>query len=266
MLNFAAIIPHPPSIIPGAPKSGLSAAKKTIRALDELGEELKRFQPHTIIIMSPHGPMRYDKFTINLKEDYKGSFAHFGIENEETYSFRNNKFLSTKILQRMRAINSPIEPIMEENIDYGSLIPLHYLTKSMIKKPKVILLTFNSQNWKAHFDFGCRIKEALNETEYNVAFIASADLSHRISEDSPAGYSPYGIKFDQTLTKLLKKNDLEKLLDLNPEFSEEAGECGLRSIMTALGVVNSSGAEFIQFSYEHPFGIGHLAGRWKLKK
>ncbi|MDA3815150.1 MAG: class III extradiol dioxygenase subunit B-like domain-containing protein [Patescibacteria group bacterium] len=266
MLNFAAIVPHPPSIIPGVPKTRLSPAKKTIKALDNLGEELKKFQPETIIIISPHGPMRYDKFTINLRDNYKGSFANFGIQDEESYCFRNDKILSSKLFRKIKSVNIPIDPIIEEEIDYGSLIPLHYMTKSMTKKPRVIMLTFTSQDWKTHFDFGCHIKEILNETDYNVAFIASADLSHRITDDSPAGYSPYGIKFDQTLINLLKKNELEKLLDLNPEFSEEAQECGLRSIMTALGVVNGSGADFVQLSYEHPFGVGYLTGRWKLKK
>ena len=266
MLNFAAIVPHPPCIIPGVPKSSSAPAKKTLRTMEALGEEMKKFQPETVIIVSPHGPMRYDKFTINIRDEYKGTFAGFGIEDQENYSFRNDKILSSKIFRKIKAVNMPIDPIMEEEIDYGSLIPLHYLTKSMAKKPKVIMLTFTSQDWKTHFDFGRQIKKILNETEYNVAFIASADLSHRISENSPAGYSPYGIKFDQTLMQLLRKNDVEKLLDLNPEFAEEAQECGLRSIMTALGVVDGSGAEFAQLSYEHPIGIGYLIGRWKLKK
>ena len=266
MLNFAAIVPHPPSIIPGAIKLGPNSAKKTLRALDDLSEDLKRFQPHTIIIVSPHGPMRYDKFTINLKESYRGSFDNFGIYTEENYPFRNNKTLSNEILHGTRLADFPIEPILEENIDYGSLIPLYYLTRSMIKKPRVILLTFTSQDLRTHFNFGRQIKKILDNVEYNVAFIASADLSHRISEDSPAGYSPYGIKFDQTLTKLLKKNEFEKILDLNPEFSEEAGECGLKSIATAIGMVKNTKNEFIHFSYEHPFGVGHLVGRWKIKK
>lgn len=265
MLNFAAIVPHPPAIIPESSSANLSPVKKTLKSLEKLGDELKIFQPHTIVVVSPHGPMRYDKFTINLEDDLQGSFSKFGFYDSETHRFRNNSMLSRQLLDNLKKADFPIEPIREEEIDYGSLIPLHYLTKTMVKKPKIVLLTFTSLDWKTHYSFGKHMKLAIEEADYNIAFIASADLSHRISDDSPAGYSPYGIRFDKTLQNLLKKGEVEKILDLNPDFCEEAGECGLKSIITALGLIEGQKENFIQYSYEHPFGVGYLTGRWKLK-
>ena len=114
-------------------------------------------------------------------------------------------------------------------------------------------------------NLGKTLKEIFDGEEENIAFLASADLSHRLSETSPAGYCPSAIKFDQTLIDLLKKNDTEKILHFNPSFCEEIQECGLRSILIALGLLAETAATFSVMSYESPFGIGHLVGRWKFK-
>jgi MEMO1 family protein len=264
MINFAALVPHPPIIVPSIGGSQSKIAKKTTAAMESLAGELKKFQPETIVIISPHGPMRYDKFTINLEENLKGSFSSFGSFDDNEMSFANNPFLSKSILEKLRKVHFPIEPIREKKLDYGTLIPLYYLTKALKNPPKIIPLTYTALDWKTHFEYGRNIGSLLNEVEQNVAIIASGELSHRISEDSPAGYSPYGLKFDSTLSELLKKNEVEKILKLNPEFCEEASECGLRSIIIALGAISDLRCNFHQISYEHPFGIGYLVGRWKI--
>lgn len=264
MINFAAITPHPAVIIPAIGGSQAKLAKKTTVAMEKLASEIKKFQPDTIVIVSPHGPMRYDKFTINLEENFKGSFAGFGVAEENDLYLANDTFISRSILEKLRRKNFPIEPIREKKLDYGTLVPLHFLAKELKTPPKIIPLTFTSFGWDVHFEIGKNIGALLNEMEKNIAVIASADLSHRITENAPAGHSPYGLKFDQTLIELLKKNEVEKILKLNPEFCEEAGQCGLRSIIMTLGMISQLRYSFTQLSYEHPFGIGYLAGRWKL--
>lgn len=265
MLNFVAIVPHPPAIIPEIGKSQTALAKKTIKAFSDLAQEMKKFQPQTIVIVSPHGPMRYDKFTVNLEENLKSNFSAFGEENITEQAFRTNNPLAKKILAHLRQNFIPVEPIREEKIDYGSMIPLHYLTEHFAQKPKLILLTFNALDWKSHFELGKMLKMIFDSEEENIAFLASADLSHRLSENSPAGYSSSGIKFDQALIDLLKKDDLEKILHFNPSFCAEVQECGLRSILIALGLLSSIPSTFSVLSYESPFGIGHLVGRWKFR-
>lgn len=265
MLNFVAVVPHPPAIIPEIGKSQTALAKKTIKAFSDLAQEMKKFQPQTIVIVSPHGPMRYDKFTVNLEENLKSNFSAFGEENITEQTFRSNTSLAKKILAVLRQNFLPAEPIREEKIDYGSMIPLYYLTENFVQKPKLILLTFNALDWKSHFELGKMLKTIFDSEEENIAFLASADLSHRLSESSPAGYSSSGIKFDQTLIDLLKKNDIEKILHFNPSFCTEVQECGLRSIIIALGLLSEIPNTFSVLSYESPFGIGHLVGRWKFR-
>jgi len=91
--------------------------------------------------------------------------------------------------------------------------------------------------------------------------IASGDLSHRLSPSAPAGYSPKGEIFDNLLKELLSSKDTSGILNLDKELVEEAGECGLRSIMILLGILEKQNYKFKLLSYEAPFGVGYMVTR-----
>ena len=86
-----------------------------------------------------------------------------------------------------------------------------------------------------------------------------------LTEESPAGFSPFGIKYDSTLIKLLQENEVDKIKALNPEFCEEAGEGGIQAILITLGAIAHSRYAFHQLSYENPLGVGYLVGEWNIK-
>jgi aromatic ring-opening dioxygenase LigB subunit len=263
MINFAALCPHPALIIPSVGGSQAALAKKTVQAMEQVALDLKKHKPEIIVVISPHGPMRYDKFTVNLEESFKGSFSNFGGSDEEFF-FKNDTYLARHLFSYLKEKGHPVEVIRENILDHGTLIPLFFLTQQLEEQPCIIPLTFTSLSWATHFEFGRTIGTVFNRQEENVAIIASADLSHRLTENAPAGFSPYGTKFDCALTDLLKKNDTQKILNLNPDFCDEAGECGLRSIIVALGAISDLRSTFKQLSYESPMGVGHLVGEWKI--
>ncbi len=264
MLNFCAICPHPLIIIPEIGHSDSALVRKTIQAMEKLSEDFKKSQCQTIIIISPHGPMRYDKFIANYEENFKEELSDFDANLPEK-TLQNDLELTKKIFKRSKQKGLPIEIIRENKLDYGTLVPLYYLTNGFQQENyKIIPLAFTALDWKTHFVFGKILGEVAEVEEKNIAIIASGDLSHRLSESAPAGFSPYGIKFDKTLINLLEKGETNKILNLNPEFSQEAGECGLRSIIIALGAISDFKHEFQQLSYESPFGVGYLVGKWKI--
>lgn len=262
MLNFIGMVPFSPAIIPEINKKNFILTKKTVAGLEKFSDELVKAKPTTIFFISPKGPMRYDKFTINLQKNLRGSFNKFNLDDNEEYFYSGNYSLAKYILHQLRKDNFPIEPIQEENIDYGTLVPLSFLDKKFKIKPKIINITFSSLSCDFHFELGKLLKKILSETEENIAFVVNGDLSQRLSNESPEKFSPYGIKFDQTLIKLLKNSETERILKLNPDFCKEAGELGLRSIIIALGLLDKTRSKFTQISYEAPFGGGYLVGRW----
>ena len=99
-----------------------------------------------------------------------------------------------------------------------------------------------------------------------ILFVGSGDLSHRLTKDAPAGYNKEGKKFDEKLVSLLEKNDYEQVILMDPFWVDEAGECGLRSVCTVLGLVNQEQFTHRLYSYEGPYGVGYLVMGYSITK
>jgi len=90
-------------------------------------------------------------------------------------------------------------------------------------------------------------------------------LSHRLTTEAPAGYSPKGAEFDRQLVAALEKADVKALLAMDRNLIDEAGECGLRPVFFLLGVMGGLDAEMMLSSYEGPFGVGYAVIAFKIK-
>jgi aromatic ring-opening dioxygenase LigB subunit len=88
--------------------------------------------------------------------------------------------------------------------------------------------------------------------------IASADMSHRLTEDAPAGYSPQGKIFDERLVEMVKNYDVKGILNFDAELAEEAGQDSLWSIAILLGALDGKKVKSEVLSYEGPFGVGYM--------
>lgn len=257
MICFAAITPHPPIIIPGIGKvEDLSLVQKTILAMERLRGYLKKTKPDTIIIISPHAPLEIDSFGINSARILEGSFSYFGLDKD--IHFENDLEISRKIkkISLLKNINTHC---YHGALDHGALVPLYYLTENI--KPKLIHLSFSGLNFLSHYQYGEIIGELLQNGYKRTAVIASGDLSHRLIRGVPAGYSSSGIEFDQKLIEFLKEKKVKDILNFDSDFAEEAGECGLRSIIMLLGIAKKEKYNFELLSYEGPFGVGYMVAR-----
>lgn len=70
-----------------------------------------------------------------------------------------------------------------------------------------------------------------------IAVIASGDLSHRLLQGSPNGYTPNGAVFDKLVMEALLKQNLSGLSDLSRSFIDEIATCGLPSVYFLFGVL-----------------------------
>ncbi|NQT49347.1 AmmeMemoRadiSam system protein B [Candidatus Kuenenbacteria bacterium] len=260
MLTFAAIVPHPPVLIPSIGKENIDKLKKTISALDILEEELNQANPDTIIVISPHGEINFEAFTVNTNEKYTARFENFGdfttkLEFKSDLGFINQ-------LKATNETKLPVQLISQENLDHGVSVPLYYLTRKNQDR-RIVPINYSFLNFNKHLEFGELIKEAIFSSDKRVAIIASGDLSHKLSLRAPAGFSPHAKEFDKKLIQVLKKKSVQGILDMDPAFIEEAGECGLRSFLILLGAIKNMKYEFEVLSYEAPFGVGYLVGEFK---
>lgn len=258
MLKFAAFTPHPPIIVPGIGQpEDLQQVAGTIRAMQQLGRDMRKIEPHTVVIISPHAHAQYNRFVINSDSPLEGSFRSFGLE--EQFRFRADTELVAKIKSRIGHSDIPL--VLEPGpLDHGALVPLHYLVDKT--NPRVVHLAFTAFDLQTQYRYGQILGRILEEEPRKIAVIASGDLSHRLAPDAPAGYSPQGVEFDHKLVEMLEQGRYAEILAIDPELIEEAGECGLRSLVILLGMLSEREFEFGKLSYEGPFGVGYLTARF----
>ncbi|MDD4272039.1 MAG: AmmeMemoRadiSam system protein B [Patescibacteria group bacterium] len=258
---FSAIAPHPPILIPAIGKENISRLKATADSYLKLEQDLYASQAETIIIISPHGHLQEEAFTINLSPEFKGDFKAFG-DLTTKFNLSGNIGLAHKIKEKLET-KIPLQLISQPELDHGASIPLYLLTQHL-PKIKIIPLYYSGLNLAAHYNFGQMIKSKLLNFSERIAIIASGDLSHRLSKNAPAGYSPKGKKFDKKLIDSLLKKETGEIIKFKHELIAEAGECGLKSIVILLGILEGMKYEPQLLSYEYPFGVGYLTMNFKL--
>lgn len=257
MVVFSAIVPHPPLSVPGVGNGEqLSKLRKTIQSLDGLRVALEHANPETLVVITPHGHMEEYSFALNGNNDLSGNLSKFGLSDK--YLYKNDLNIVDRISYVCEMNEVPIE-IHHDSLDHGTVIPLHHLLKNI--SPRVVHISFSLLDFVRHFEFGKLIGQIFDSSNKRIAVIASADLSHRIMPDSPAGYSPSAKYFDLKVIEILKQHDNNRLMKLERNVIDEAAECGLRSIIVLLGIMNGRQYDLRILSYEHPFGVGHLVAR-----
>lgn len=255
MLVFAAIVPHPPILIPQIGKDNLRKLKKTVAALDLLEADLNAANPEILVVISPHAEMNHDAFTVNTKQFYTAGFESFG--DFSTHLKFSADLGLINLLKSKNEVNLPIQLNSEANLDHGAAVPLFYLTRKNNRR-RIVPLAFSMLSYQKHLEFGAAVKEAIFSCDKRVAIVASGDLSHRLSLRAPAGFSPQAKEFDKKLIQLLKKKSPEGIMNMDSALIEDAGECGLRSILILLGAIRNMNYEVEVLSYEAPFGVGYL--------
>lgn len=257
---FAAITPHPPLLIPSIGKEEIKKVAKTRQALDDLEERLYAAHPDAIIIISPHGSYFSDVFTINFCTEYYCNLRQFG-DLSTKLKFYGDYELAHRLRDATKRSHLPATMISEENLDHGATVPLYYLTRHL-PDCKIIQLGFCNLDFKTHLEFGALIKEEIFKLNKRIAVIASGDMSHALSNDAPAGFNKHGKEFDAKIRELLMTKNTTGILQLDKVFVEQAAECGLRSILILLGILQNTHYEYRELSYEGPFGVGYLTSQY----
>lgn len=257
---FAAVAPHSPVLIPSIGKEHLKKLKKTVAAMKRLEQDLYATHPDTLLVISPHGPVEADHFTLDLDEKYVCDLKDFGVF-DVTVDCRGDMKLISALKEHLEDKDVPFMLRSQKGLDYGVVVPLTYLA-SHLKKYSVLPVYPSLLPAKSHFEFGQAIQDVLMHSDRRVAVIASADLSHRLTRSAPAGYSPYGRKFDEKIQTLLKEKKHSALLTFEPELAAKAAQCGLPPLTILSGILDGMDVTPEILSYESPFGIGLLTAHY----
>lgn len=254
-LVFAAITPHSPVLMPSVGKDHIARLEKTQVAMEKLEQELYSAKPDLIIIISPHGELFSNSFAINLCDSFEAKFELFG-DFVNKLKFKGDTVFFT-VNKEAIAAKSPINIISVTELDHGISIPLFYLCKHL-PEVSIVPLYFSMLDNQTHYEFGRALKDVILNSDKRIAVIASGDLSHCLTKESPAPYNPDGKIFDEKLVKNIEKLDFMSLINIDSKMTDNAKECGLRSILILAGIISDMNCQPEIISYEAPFGVGYL--------
>lgn len=263
-INGFYLMPHPPIVIPEVGRGEEEKISTTSSSLNKLGKEISEKAPSTIIVITPHGTMFQDAIALAYEDKIKGSLKNFGVP-EVSLNIDINKSLTSRIFEL--SMQEDIPAVMATNellnqynasisIDHGALVPLYFIDK-YYKNYKLVHITYAPISDMELYKFGMMIAKAVENLDENAIFIASGDLSHRLKEEGPYDFSPYGEKFDREFLSKLQEGDVLGLFNMDRETVCSAGECGRRSVLIMLGALEGKKFTGELLSYEGTFGVGY---------
>ncbi|KZL91219.1 AmmeMemoRadiSam system protein A [Clostridium magnum] len=258
------LMPHPPIIIPEIGKGEERKASATMEACIKVADEINKLNPDTIIIITPHGPVFRDAISVSDSDYLSGDFSNFNAPDVQFNSVLNSS-LTEEIVKYAFGMGIPMVAISEDSagrfnieyeLDHGTMVPLYFINQKL-NNYKLVHITYGFLSEVELYKFGVVIKQAVERSNTKAVIIASGDLSHRVTEDAPYGYSPHGKTFDTELLDMLKNGNALNIFKMDKNIIESAGECGLRSVYILLGTMDQENFKGEVLSYEAPFGIGY---------
>ena len=266
-----AFMPHPPIMIPEVGKDELNKIKSTVDAVEQVAKVLKEYNPQTIVIITPHGPVFQDAATISIHPRLRGGLANFGVP-EVSLGFETDGLLVRHIIKKCERLGVPLVELTDDlaktyrlnlQLDHGAMVPLYYFHKAGFKG-QLVHLTIGMLPYEEMYTFGKAVQAAIHIVDKRVVVVASGDLSHRLLPGAPAGFSPRAAEFDKQIVAALGQADVKALLNIDQKLIEEAGECGLRPAFFLMGVIGGQDVKAKVLSYEGPFGVGYAVVQFLL--
>ena len=263
---YACIAPHGSEAIPKLAGDKLEAFAETRRGMEELANQMKKHNLHTIIIATPHG-LRLDQNIGIVTTQYSaGSLKDKG----KTISARVkcNSPLALKIYHAAKKTGLPVVaanwgtsggPASCMQMDWGVLIPLWFFGVREKRKPRIVIVTPSREiPLQQLVEFGKIVAHVSGKSKRNIAFVASADQGHGHDKNGPYGFSPTSKEYDELVIKAVKENNLKNLLALDPKFVEDAKPDSLWQIAILQGVLEQVPMKSRFISYQVPTYFGLL--------
>lgn len=257
---FGVVSPHPPIFVPAVGGERALVTKASLEALERAARALEHFAPETLVLMSPHAPGFSDAFCVDDSPRFAGSLSQFGDPSVREQD--GDPELGQRIAEQIARAGFPVALRSEDGrlragwLDHASLVPLHFLDPGAHRS--LVVLSLSGLGYAAHRAVGNAVRDAARAIGRRVAFIASGDLSHRLTPDAPAGFSPRARELDAMITGLVEQGRFQDLMRIDPDLIEAGGECGLRSIIALGGYCCEDPAPARVLAYEGPWGVGYL--------
>jgi aromatic ring-opening dioxygenase LigB subunit len=267
-LVFAALLPHPKAL---ASQEKSLEYKKTRDAFTAARNSLLAKKTDTILFVSarPIGPL--DAFS--APPSNPGALSMPGLDriqvglphldaSREPLVLIGDVDLNRAVIQGMKVKSVMVEKTPHSKLEEPSSLALYALDIFPENELMISYAGLPYHSPKKLLGFGKILGEILKAYTKNVAVIAVADLSARLSTESTAGFSESAKKFDDAVLAGAKENSFDDVLSLSETELESAGEEAARPLAVLVGATGQTQLRPRAVSYEAPHGIGHAVLTW----
>ncbi|MHB2018120.1 MAG: AmmeMemoRadiSam system protein B [Candidatus Xenobia bacterium] len=264
-LVFAALVPHPPLLVPEIGQEKRARVAATVGALERLADTIHQLNPEALLMITPHGPFRRDALTL-LKSPIHAEFLHFKLG----WDFESDAELGMAVAGELGHDGFRTAPwpsgkhIFSTGLDHALMVPMYFLKRAGVQAP-LVCISICAADHRRHHDMGRSVARAVQESKLRVVLVASGDLSHRLLPEAPAGFDPHAHLFDEVVVESLRQQNWQGLLDLDEGLVERAGECGLRPIGMLTGLLQGRDCRGEVLAYEGPFGVGYCTAAFEVR-
>ena len=250
------MVPHPPLIVKEVGGEEIEKIRTTRDSYMEIAKKIGELKPDTIIVSSPHAPFYSDYFYLPDGEEGYGSFERFGAK-QVSFNEKYDVSLIDEIERIAKERDFPCGRIKKEiELDHGTMVPLYFINK-YISDYKLVVVGLSDISLEANYEMGKIIREAVNNLNRRVVYVASGDLSHKLKEYGPYGFIKEGPIYDERIMDVMKNARFEELLKFDLDFLEKVAECGHRSFIMMSGFLNKIKVIPKYYSHEDITGVGY---------
>lgn len=247
---LAAKVTHVPSMFiseqPG-PHHGCRAA--AIEGHRKLGEMIRALEVDTIVVADTHWLVNAG-YHLNANTDCSGlytstEFPHF--IRDLPYDYVGDAELGDLIAAAATAndvFTRSHTDVPSLGLQYGTLVPLRYM--GIDKSIKIVSIA--AWLYDAHLEdsktMGESIRQAVEQSDRRVAFLASGSLSHRIAPNREVGdhlqriSRPFNKQVDLKVMDMWQRGEHADFLDMLPQYAKDCdGEGGMHDTAMLYGLL-----------------------------
>ncbi len=254
----AALVPHPPIVLPEVGGADSDRVSATRSAMGDLSGWIASLKVDTMVLIDPHGPALRGEIPLLHAHRARGSLAQFRAP-DVMVDWPVDRAFTGELASTSMESGIPTRCIDRGDVlhlDHGAVVPLRLMEGFGIRLPLVYCgMPFVGRDTLR--SFGRMIHETARDRKKRVVAVASGDLSHRLTPGAPSGYDPRGEEFDRAVVRHLGDGEPDGILDMSDSLVQDAGQCGYNPLLVALGSLADREFHGHVYSYEGPFGVGY---------
>jgi 3,4-dihydroxyphenylacetate 2,3-dioxygenase len=248
-LVLAAKITHVPSMYlseQDGPHKGCRQA--AIDGHKEIARRMRELKVDTIVVFDTHWLVN-SGYHVNCAPSWEGIYTsnelpHF-IKNMP-FSYVGNPALGHAIAAAATAagIHTRAHDATSLALEYGTLVPMRYMNEDKQFKVISVSALCTVHNILDSVELGRAVRRAIEQSEGNVAVLASGSLSHRFAQNGVSEqfmhkvWDPFLETVDHHVVDLWQKGDWKTFCGMLPEYAVKChGEGNMHDTAMLLGVL-----------------------------